>query len=165
MIINEVNEGIQKNKKRKRIGRGPGSGGKTSGRGHKGQRSRAGHSQHPTFQGGAMPMIRRIAKRGFNNKFALKVGEVNLGDLEARFEAGEEVTPQSLKDKGLANYRYDVLKVLGKGELKKKLSVSAHRFSKTAKEQIEAAGGSVTVLPAAKPVVKNKQKSAKKTSS
>ena len=165
MIINEVHEDIQKFKKRKRIGRGPGSGGKTSGRGHKGQRSRAGHSQHPTFQGGAMPMIRRIAKRGFNNKFALKVGEVNLGDLEARFDAGEEVTPASLKEKGLANYRYDVLKVLGKGELTKKLTVSAHRFSKTAQEKIEAAGGTVVVLPGKKPVVKNKQKSAKKANS
>ncbi len=163
MIINEVHEGIQKFKKRKRLGRGVGSGlGKTSGRGHKGQRSRAGHSQHPTFQGGAMPMIRRIAKRGFNNKFALKVGEVNVGDLEANFEAGAEVTQESLREKALANYRYDVLKVLGKGELTKALTVSAHRFSQSAREKIEAAGGTVNVLPATKPVVKNKQKSAKK---
>ncbi|MEL7496206.1 MAG: 50S ribosomal protein L15 [Planctomycetota bacterium] len=163
MIINEVHEGIQKFKKRKRIGRGPGSGGKTSGRGHKGQRSRAGHSQHPTFQGGAMPMIRRIAKRGFNNKFALKIGEVNVADLEANFEAGEEVTPETLKTKALANYRYDVLKVLGKGEITKKLTVSAHRFSKSAREKIEKAGGTVVELPGKKPVVKNKQKSAKKS--
>ena len=134
MNINDVNEGIVKYKKRKRIGRGTGSGlGKTSGRGHKGQRSRAGHSQHPTFQGGAMPMIRRIAKRGFNNKFALVIGEVNVGDLEANFNAGDEVTPDSLRQKGLANYKYDVLKVLAKGEISKKLSVSAHRFSKSAK--------------------------------
>ena len=83
MNLNDVNEGIHKYKKRKRIGRGTGSGlGKTSGRGHKGQRSRAGHSQHPTFQGGAMPMIRRVAKRGFFNKFAPIVGEVNVADLE-----------------------------------------------------------------------------------
>jgi len=159
--INDVNEGIEKNKKRKRLGRGTGSGlGKTAGRGHKGQRSRAGHSQHPTFQGGAMPMIRRIAKRGFNNKFAVQVGEVNVADLEAHFSAGDEVTPDSLREKDLANYKYDVLKVLGKGEISKKLTVSAHRFSKTAREKIEKAGGSVVELPGKKPVVKNKMKSA-----
>ncbi|MFT5301787.1 MAG: large subunit ribosomal protein L15 [Mariniblastus sp.] len=164
MIINDVHEGIQKFKKRKRIGRGTGSGlGKTSGRGHNGQRSRAGHSQHPTFQGGAMPMIRRIPKRGFNNKFALRVGEVNIADLEANFEAGEEVTPDSLREKALANYRYDVLKVLGKGEISKKLTVTAHRFSQSAREKIEKAGGSVVVLPPKKPVVKNKMKSATKS--
>ena len=164
MNINDVNEGIVKNKKRKRLGRGTGSGlGKTSGRGHKGQRSRAGHSQHPTFQGGAMPMIRRIAKRGFNNKFAKVIGEVNIEDLEANFNAGDEVTPDSLREKGLANYKYDVLKVLAKGEIKKKLSVSAHRFSKSAKEKIEKAGGSVVELPGKKAVVKNKMGSAKKS--
>ena len=163
MNINDVNEGIVKYKKRKRIGRGTGSGlGKTSGRGHKGQRSRAGHSQHPTFQGGAMPMIRRIAKRGFNNKFALVIGEVNVGDLEANFNAGDEVTPDSLRQKGLANYKYDVLKVLAKGEISKKLSVSAHRFSKSAKEKIEKAGGTIVELPGKKAVVKNKMGSAKK---
>jgi len=154
--INDVHEGVVTNKKRKRIGRGTGSGlGKTSGRGHKGQRSRAGHSQHPTFQGGAMPMIR-------HNKFALVVGEVNVADLEANFDAGDEVTPDSLREKGLANYKYDVLKVLAKGEISKKLSVSAHRFSKSAKEKIEKAGGSVVELPGKKAVVKNKMGSAKK---
>ena len=165
MIINEVHEGIEKYKKRKRLGRGTGSGlGKTSGRGHKGQRSRAGHSQHPTFQGGAMPMIRRIAKRGFNNKFADKVGEVNVADLEQRFEAGDEVNIETLKAKALANYRFDVLKVLGKGEISKKLTVSAHRFSESAKQKIEAAGGTCVVLPGKKAVVKNKQKPLKKRS-
>ena len=164
MNLNDVNEGIVKNKRRKRIGRGTGSGlGKTSGKGHKGQLSRAGHSQHPTFQGGAMPMIRRIAKRGFNNKFALVVGEVNVEDLEANFDAGDEVTPDSLREKGLANYKYDVLKLLSKGEIKKKLTVSAHRFSKSAKEKIEKAGGSVVELPGKKAVVKNKMGSAKKS--
>ena len=167
MNINDVHEGIQKYKKRKRIGRGIGSGlGKTSGRGHKGQKSRAGHSQHPTFQGGAMPMIRRIAKRGFNNKWALRVGEVNIADLEANFKAGEEVNPDTLREKDLANYRYDVLKVLGTGEISKKLSVSAHRFSQSAREKIEKAGGTIVELPGKKPVVKNKmgsQKSAQKS--
>ena len=161
MNLNDVHEGIVKNKRRKRLGRGTGSGlGKTSGKGHKGQLSRAGHSQHPTFQGGAMPMIRRIAKRGFNNKFALKIGEVNVADLEANFEAGEEVNPASLREKNIAAYKYDVLKVLGKGDIKKKLTVSAHRFSKSAREKIEKAGGSVVELPGKKPIVKNKMKSA-----
>lgn len=161
MIINDVHEGIQKNKRKKRLGRGTGSGlGKTSGRGHKGQRSRAGHSQHPTFQGGAMPMIRRVAKRGFNNRYGKVIGEVNVGDLEANFDAGAEVTAETLKARGLANYRYDELKILGKGELTKKLTVSAHRFSASAKEKIENVGGSITELPTAAPVVKNKQKSA-----
>ena len=162
MNLNDVNTGIKKYKKRKRIGRGTGSGlGKTSGRGHKGQRSRAGHSQHPTFQGGAMPMIRRIAKRGFNNKFALKVGEVNIADLERRFSDGDEVTPEMMKANDLGNYRYDVLKVLGTGDISKKLTVSAHRFSKSAREKIEKAGGKVIELAVAAPVVKNKMGTAK----
>ena len=162
MNLNDVNEGIHKYKNRKRIGRGTGSGlGKTSGRGHKGQLSRAGHSQHPTFQGGAMPMIRRVAKRGFFNKFAPIVGEVNVADLEKRFESGAEVTPATLKENSLANYRYDVLKVLGDGEITKSLTVSAHKFSKSAKEKIEKAGGKCVVLATAKPVVKNKMGSKK----
>lgn len=164
MNINDVHEGIEKYKKRKRIGRGTGSGlGKTSGRGHKGQRSRSGHSQHPTFQGGAMPMIRRIPKRGFNNKWAAKVGEVNISDLEANFDAGDEVTSVTLREKDLANYRYDELKVLGTGELSKKLTVHAHRFSESARAKIEKAGGTVVVLPAKKLVVKNKMKSSDKS--
>ena len=164
MNIHDVNEGIEKYRKRKRLGRGTGSGlGKTSGRGHKGQKSRSGFSQSPIFQGGAMPMIRRIAKRGFNNKFALTVGEVNIGDLESNFSAGDEVNPETLREKDLANYRYDVLKVLGKGEITKKLTVSAHRFSQSAREKIEKAGGTVVELPKKKPVVKNKQKSAQKS--
>ena len=153
MMLNDVNTGIKKFKKRRRIGRGPGSGhGKTAAKGHKGQRSRAGWSQHPTFQGGAMPMVRRIPKRGFNNKFALEVAIVNTGDLENLFEAGQEVTPEALKEKNIVKHRYDLLKVLGDGPLTKKLTVSAHRFSKTATEQIEKAGGKVVVLPGRTPV-------------
>ena len=163
MNLNDINDGITKFKKKKRLGRGTGSGlGKTSGRGHKGQRSRSGASQPVNFRGGSMPMFRLLPKRGFNNKFALKVGEVNVGDLDARFDAGAEVTPDSLREKALANYRYEVLKVLGDGEIGKALKVSAHRFSKSAKEKIEKAGGECIVLPGKKPVVKNKQKSAKK---
>jgi len=160
MMINDVHRGIKKFKKRRRVGRGPGSGhGKTSARGHKGQKSRAGYSRKPVFQGGAMPLVRRIPKRGFNNKFALGVAIVNVGDLQRIFDSGEEVTPQSLKEKSVAKQRFDVLKVLGDGKLTKKLKVSAHRFSKTAREQIEKAGGEVIVLPGRTPV-KEKQKAA-----
>ena len=164
MILNDVHRGIGRNKKRRRIGRGPGSGhGKTSGRGHKGQHSRSGASQHVTFQGGAMPMFRRIPKRGFNNKFALKIGEVNVGDLEKHFEAGEEVNPDTLRDKDLAKYRYDVLKVLGDGEITKKLKISAHRFSKSARKKIEKAGGEIVELPGKKAIPKNKMKTKTKS--
>ncbi|MEX0867892.1 MAG: 50S ribosomal protein L15 [Pirellulales bacterium] len=163
MSLHEVNRGIKKFKKRKRVGRGPGSGhGKTSGRGHKGQGQLAGWSAHPTFQGGAMPLVRRVPKRGFNNQFALKVATVNVGQLNEKFEDGEEVTPQTLKGKQLANCRYDVLKVLGDGELTKKLKISAHRFSKSAEEKIKSSGGEMIVLPGKQPVVKNKMGSARK---
>ena len=162
MNLDDVNRGINKNKKRRRVGRGPGSGhGKTSGRGHKGQRSRAGYSVHPTFEGGQMPLVRRVPKRGFNNRWALNVLAVNIGDLEMSFEDGAEVTPASLKEKNLAKRQYDVLKILGDGALTKKLKVVAHRFSKSAKEKIERSGGEVVVLPGKAPVVKNKQKGAK----
>ena len=148
MILNDVHRGINKNRKRKRIGRGPGSGhGKTSGRGHKGQGSRAGSSQLVTFQGGAMPLVRRVPKRGFNNRWSLRVAVVNVGDLESSFEAGEEVTLEALATRNLARGRFDVFKVLGNGELTKKLKVSAHRFSKAAQEKIEKAGGEVVIVP------------------
>jgi len=157
MMINDVHSGIKKYKLRKRVGRGPGSGhGKTCGRGENGQRSRAGFSQRSAFQGGSMPLVRRVPKRGFNNKFALVVAAVNISDLEQRFEAGEEVTPESLREHSLAKQRYDVLKILGDGELTKKLKVSAHRFSQTAKKKIEDAGGEIVILPGKAPVKKNK---------
>lgn len=149
MQLDDVHRGIQKNKKRRRIGRGPGSGfGKTAGRGHKGHKSRSGYSRKPNFQGGAMPMFRRIPKRGFNNKFALTIFAVNVGDLETSFESGEEVTPELLARKGLAKGVYDELKILGNGEITKKFTVAAHRFSKSAEEKIAAAGGTVVRLPA-----------------
>ena len=157
MSLNEVNEGIQGYRATKRLGRGVGSGqGKTSGRGHKGQYAMSGSPQSFVFQGGTMPLYRRIPKRGFNNKFAYQVGEVNVGDLDAVYEAGEEVSPASLKAKDLANYRYDILKVLGHGEITKKLKVVAHRFSATAREKIEKAGGQIIELPMPAPVVKQK---------
>ena len=159
MKINEIHQGIHKHKKRRRVGRGTGSGlGKTSGRGHKGQKSRAGWSSPPAFQGGAMPLVRRVPKRGFNNRFALTVVTVNVGDLEKAFEAGDEVTPHSLREKSLAKRRYDVLKILGDGELTKKLKVSANRFSKTAREKIEKAGGEAVELPGKTPLTKKPKK-------
>ena len=160
MNLNDIHRGIKKYKTRKRVGRGPGSGhGKTCGRGHKGQGSRAGFSMHPAFEGGQMPLARRIPKRGFNNQWALKVAIVNIGELDERFADGEEVNIETLKAKNLAKGSFDVLKVLGNGELTKKLKISAHRFSKSAVEKIEKAGGETVVLPGKAPVVKNKMKS------
>ena len=161
MNLNDVNEGIKKNRRKKRLGRGTGSGlGKTCGRGHKGQRSRSGASFHPMFQGGAMPMFRRIPKRGFNNRFALTVLAVNVGQLEKLFEAGAEVNRETLAETAIGKSCYDILKILGDGQLTKQLTVSAHRFSKSAREKIEKAGGTIVELPGKKPVPRNKQKSA-----
>jgi len=152
MNLTDVHFGVSKHKRRKRIGRGPGSGwGKTAARGEKGQRSRAGHSISLAFQGGAMPMVRRVPKRGFNNRGALVVKTINVSDLENAFEAGAEVTPATLKEHSLAKGRYDELKVLGDGALTKAFRVSAHRFSKTAIEKIEKAGGTVMTLPGKTP--------------
>ena len=161
MNLNDVHRGIKKFKKRRRIGRGPGSGhGKTAGRGHKGQRSNPGYSALPVFEGGRTPIVRRIPKRGFNNKFALTVAVVNVGDLDSAFNAGDEVTLELLREKDLAKSRYDILKILGAGEVTKKLTVSGHRFSASAREKIEKAGGKVVVLPA-KTTVQEKKKQAK----
>lgn len=145
MILDDVHRGVQKRKPRKRIGRGPGSGhGKTSGRGHKGEGSRSGTAARLGYEGGQMPLARRIAKRGFNNKaFAAKVAIVNVGDLERAFGDGETVDRQALRRKGLASGKYDALKILGNGLLTKKLTVQAERFSKSAEEKITAAGGRV----------------------
>lgn len=112
-----------------------------------------------------MPLVRRVPKRGFHNRFALQVATVNVADLQCAFETGEEVTPESLKAKSLAKSRWDVLKVLGDGELTKQLTVSAHRFSQSAKEKIEQAGGQVVVLPGRTAVrQKQKRKESSKTS-
>jgi len=157
MKLHDVNSGIQKNKKRKRIGRGPGSGqGKTAGRGHKGAGSRAGNSQHPTFQGGMMPLVRRVPKRGFNNRWAREVAVVNVSALDAAFDAGTEITPELLSDT-LIGHRFDELKILGDGEISKSFTVSAHRFSQSAVEKIEKAGGKVVRLEGPKPVERKKK--------
>jgi large subunit ribosomal protein L15 len=162
MNIHDVHKDIHKNKSKKRIGRGPGSGhGKTSTRGSKGQGSRSGYASMRVFEGGQMPLVRRIPKRGFHNKFALNVVVVNVGDLDEKFQSGEEVTPETLKAKSLAKGAYDLLKVLGDGEMTKKLKISAHRFSRTALEKIEKAGGQAVVLPGKAPVVKNMKRTKK----
>ncbi len=143
MNLNDVHRGIQKNRKRKRIGRGPGSGhGKTSGRGHNGYYSRSGSRRRHGFEGGQMPLFRRVAKRGFNNAaFADTVVVVNVSQLEKAFEGGAEVSVEQLVAKGIVPSRHDAVKVLGDGELTKSLVVKANRFSKSAEEKIVAAGG------------------------
>ena len=135
--------------RRKRIGRGPGSGrgGHTSTRGQKGQGSRSGSSTRPGFEGGQLPLARRLPKRGFNNKaFADVVAIINIATLEEVFEKGDTVDLESLRAKGLAKGRFDLLKILGQGEISKSLTVVADRFSKSAVEKIEAAGGTVQLV-------------------
>ena len=134
--------------KKKRVGRGPGSGlGKTAGRGNKGQKSRSGYSGKRGFEGGQMPLHRRLPKRGFTNIFKREWAEVNLADLEKMFEAGSTVTPEALVEIGLVRKsKQEAIVVLGQGDLKISLNVSVHRFSATAKQKIEAAGGKVEVL-------------------
>lgn len=134
---------------RKRRGRGPGSGlGKTSGRGHKGQKSRSGSSHLRGHEGGQMPLHRRVPKRGFTNIFRKDWVTVTVERLEAAFEAGTAVTPESLREVGAVKRRGDGLKILGTGALSKALTVSAHKFTEGARKKIEAAGGRCEVLTA-----------------
>jgi len=148
-MIHEITEQVGKHKRRKRIGRGPGSGhGKTAGRGHKGAKSRAGWSGsiHPLYEGGQMPYFRRIPKRGFSNaRFRREFAIINVKLLEANFDAGAEVTPQVLAERHLIPKHLPV-KILGEGELSKKLTVKAAKFSAAAKQKIEAAGGTATLV-------------------
>lgn len=133
--------------KKKRRGRGPGSGlGKTAGRGHKGQKSRSGYSRRAGFEGGQMPLQRRLPKRGFTNIFKKKWIEVRLSTLEDNFDAGDEVTQEALRKRGLIKKAKHDLVILGNGEINKKLTISAHRFTKSAKEKIEAAGGTANLI-------------------
>lgn len=136
--------------KKKRVGRGPGSGlGKTAGRGEKGQKSRSGYSSKIGFEGGQMPLHRRLPKRGFTNIFKKEWIEVSLAALDRHFQADEEITPELLHERGLIKKaRRDVV-VLGTGDVSKALRVSAHRFTKSAREKIEKAGGAATVIGAA----------------
>ena len=139
------NEGATK--ERKRLGRGVGSGtGKTSGKGHKGQNARSGGGVRPGFEGGQLPLFRRLPKRGFSNApFKVRYATINLSDLN-RFEDGALVTPEILKEIGLVKNQLDGIKVLGNGKLERKLTVKAHKFSKTAKEAIEKMGGKAEVI-------------------
>lgn len=132
---------------RKRVGRGPGSGhGKTSGRGHKGRKSRSGGTTPPGYEGGQMPLQRRLPKRGFRNPARQEFSEVNLSALDAKFSAGAVVDPASLAETGLVRKKSTPVKVLAKGSVTKPLTVRAHAFSAKAKQLIEAAGGTVEVI-------------------
>ena len=144
MKLNEL-ESLKKD--RKRVGRGPGSGnGKTSGKGHKGQNARSGGGVRPGFEGGQLPLYRRLSKRGFNNyNFRTVYATVNVSDLEV-FEEGTVVTKELLIEKGLVKKELDGIKVLGNGELTKKLTVKANKFSSSAKAKIENAGGTIEVI-------------------
>ena len=146
MKIHELKAVEGSTKEVKRIGRGHGSGnGKTAGKGHKGQKARAGRGQRFGFEGGQMPLQRRVPKRGFNNIFATEYAVVNLSDLNT-FEDGAVVDAAALIEKGIIKKEYDGLKVLGNGELSKKVTVKAAAFSVSAKDKIVAAGGKYEVL-------------------
>jgi len=133
-------------KETKRLGRGTGSGqGKTAGRGQNGQNSRSGGGTRPGFEGGQMPLYRRLPKRGFTNIFAKEIAIVNV-DVLNRFDDNTVVTPELLLSEGVIKNVYDGIKILGNGEINKKLTVKAHKFSKSAAEKIEAAGGKVEVI-------------------
>ena len=134
-------------KAKKRVGRGVATGnGKTSGRGHKGQNARSGGGVRPGFEGGQLPLFRRLPKRGFSNApFKIEYATINVSDLE-KFEDGAVITPELLKEMGILKNQLDGVKVLGKGTLEKKLVVKAHKFSAKAKEQIEALGGKAEVI-------------------
>lgn len=160
MDLSTVHQGITKRRPKKRVGRGIGSGhGKTASRGSKGQYSSAGAKlPHFSFEGGQMPLFRRIPKRGFSHEtWDKKFHVVNVSDLNA-FDDGDVVDQASLKAKGLCNGDWDGVRVLGTGELSKKLAVKAHHFSKSAAEKIAAKGGTTEVIPPPKKPVKNKMK-------
>ena len=147
MKLHELSPAAGSTKARKRIGRGAGSGqGKTAGKGHKGQKARAGRGMRPGFEGGQMPLQRRLPKRGFNNIFRTEMAIVNVSALDKAFEAGETVTVDALVKKGLVKKVLDGVKVLGNGELTKALTVQANAFSETAKQKIEALGGKAEVI-------------------
>ena len=143
MKIHELKPTVGSRKSQKRVGRGNGSGlGKTSARGQKGQNSRAGGGVRPGFEGGQMPIMRRIPKRGFKNNFAKRYTAINVYDLTV-FEEGTEITAEFLKEIGFIKKINDGLKILGDGELNTKLTVKAAKFTESAKEKILAAGGTV----------------------
>ncbi len=138
MKLHELSPAPGSKHSRKRVGRGPGSGlGKTAGRGHKGGQSRAGYRVRPGFEGGQMPLVRRVPKRGFTNEFRVEYAVVNVGSLE---QLGKSINPDVLVEAGLV-HKGRMIKVLGNGEVNAALTVAAHRFSKAARQKIESAGG------------------------
>jgi large subunit ribosomal protein L15 len=167
MDLSTVHHGIEKRTQKKRVGRGPGSGhGKTSSRGHKGQYASAGAKKPAfTFEGGQMPLFRRMPKRGFSHEtWDRKFHVVNVGDIDKAFQDGETVNAAALKRVGLANGPADGIRVLGQGDVTKKLIIKADHFTKSAEEKIKAKGGTTELIPPPKKPVKNKMKP-KKTSS
>ena len=147
MKLHELSPVPGSTKERKRIGRGPASGqGKTAGKGHKGQKARAGRGMRAGFEGGQMPLQRRIPKRGFVNIFAKEIAIVNLSAIDEKFADGAVVDVETLIEAGLVKKALDGVKVLGNGEISKKLTVKANAFSESAKAKIEAAGGKAEVI-------------------
>lgn len=148
MDLKQVHDGVHRLRRKKRVARGPGSGhGKTGSRGSKGQKSRSGAEKpHRLYEGGQMKLARRVRKRGFTNRWAVRVVIVNVSDLESAFEDGDTVDLDSLRAKGLAVGRADVIKILGDGDIAKKLCVKAHKFSESARTKIAAAGGTAEAI-------------------
>jgi large subunit ribosomal protein L15 len=147
LSLNNLHPAPGSTHKKKRVGRGPGSGlGKTAGKGHKGQKSRSGYSSKRGFEGGQMPLQRRLPKRGFTNIFKKQWIEISLAKIQESFKAGDTVTPEILHERGLIKKAKHDLVILGTGEISKSLNVSAHRFTKTAREKIEKAGGTATQI-------------------
>ena len=147
MKLHELSPVAGSKKDVKRIGRGHGSGwGKTSGKGHKGQKARSGGSIRPGFEGGQMPLQRRIPKRGFNNIFRKKIVALNVNQLDSKFDNGAVVDADALKNAGLVKNSFDGIKILGNGELTKSLTVKVDAFSESAKKAIEEAGGKAEVI-------------------
>ena len=147
MELNDLKPARGSKRGRRRVGRGPGSGlGKTAGRGHKGQKSRSGYSRRYGFEGGQMPLARRIPKRGFFNRFRVEFQLVNLRDLERVFDNGDTASLEMMVLKGLVNKGSKPVKILGMGELTKQLTVQAHKFSNTAQTSIEKVGGACEVV-------------------
>ena len=147
MKLHELSPAEGSTKERKRIGRGPASGqGKTAGKGHKGQKARAGRGMRAGFEGGQMPLQRRLPKRGFNNIFRAKIVTVSVASLANKFNDGDVVDVEALKNAGLVKNSFDGVKILSNGEIDKKLTVKANAFSAAAKQEIEAAGGNAEVV-------------------
>ena len=147
MKLHELSPVAGSKKDAKRIGRGHGSGwGKTAGKGHKGQKARSGGGVRPGFEGGQMPLQRRVPKRGFNNIFAKNTVAINLSTLNKKFNDGDTVDIEALKTVGVVKNGFDAVKVLGNGKLDKKLTVKVSAFSESAKAAIEAAGGKTEVI-------------------